>query len=552
MKRLILILLCVLSIQEIIAQEITVIDGKVYRLNDIKNIKVTNANRTYEGKLPELLGKDHSISLFNQALEATHLNDSLLAYIDMNYSVGKDSTDWTNDRLCIGSSLEYDNVAYMPIRYFKFTVFAETDEVLADKYGITSLDELKALARQLYDPMYPEDAGISDPTDRRNSLNRFVSYHMLPFQASYYQLTCVDGPGSTLAGLFDRHMTDISDWYETMMPHSLMKFSFPMGEESGLYINRRGVMSHPDARGVKIRGAKVTTPEKMGDNMAINGIYYYIDDILAYDQTTQNSIIGAERLRMDCTTLSPDFLTSGARGHYTTSSIENGKYGRGGQGSMAITNCNTCLGFKGQFTKNFKFNDAQTHLHVRNRVLSFWSYEGDDVTISGYFDVTVKLPPVPEGDWELRLGSTFGVNSRGIVQYYFGTENNMTACGMPQDMRPGGANPIVGWKSDNSLGDAFGISNLDVEFHKNGWMKGPANYGSGASGETGGGMGTAFRDIENTLRKVIVRFHSDGKSDYYLRMKQVLDVMNSNMDFDYIELCPECVYDNEYYNEDIY
>lgn len=552
MRRLLFILLCTLYINDILAQEITVIEGKVYRMNDIKNIKVTNANKTFEGKLPELLGKDHSISLFNQALEATHLNDSLLAYIDMNYSVGKDSTDWTNDKLCIGNSLESDNVAYMPIRYIKFTVFAEPDEVFVNKYGVTNLDGLKALASQLYDPMYPEDAGITDPTDRRNSLNRFVSYHMLPFQASYYQLTCVDGPNSTLAGLFNRRKADISDWYETMMPHSLMKFSFPLGAESGLYINRRGVMNRPDNKGVFIRGAMVATPEEMSDNMALNGTYYYIDDILAFDQTTQNSIIGAERLRMDCTTLSPDFLTSGARGHYTTSTIENGKYGRGGQGASAVSNCNHSLGFKGQFTKNFKFNDTQTHLHVRNRVLSFWSYEGDEVTIQGNFDVTVKLPPVPEGDWELRLGSCFGYNNRGIVQYYFGTENNMTVCGMPQDMRPSGTNPIIEWKSDSYLGDALAILNFDVELHKKGLMKGPANYGSGASGETGGGMGTAFRLQDNTLRKVIVRFHSDGKSDYYLRMKQLLDVPTITMDFDYIELCPKCVYDNEYYNEDIY
>ena len=548
MRRVLFILLCTLYLSDIHAQDITVIDGKVFQLNDIKNIKVTNENKTFDGKLPELLSKDKSISLFCQALEATHLNDSLIAYIDMDYSVGNDSTDWTNDDLCVPAAQEYDNVAYMPVRYIKYTVFAEPDEVFANKYGVTNLEELKALARQLYDPMYPDDAGISDLTDRRNSLNRFVAYHMLPFQASYYQLTAVDGPNSTLAGLFNRRKLDIADWYETMMPHSLIKFSFPTGTASGLYINRRGIMNRSDSRGVMIEGAKVATPEEMGNNIAVNGIYYYVDDILAFDQNTQNNIIGAERLRIDCTTLSPDFITSGARGHYTKSDIEDGKYGLEGQKANAENNRNTCLGFKGQFTKNFKFDDAQTHVHVRNRVLSFYSYQGDEVIFSGSFDVTVKLPPVPEGDYELRLGSSFGYGCRGVVQYIFGTENNMVACGMPQDMRPDGNS--IGWESDNNLGNALAIQNFDIEFHKKGWMKGAGQY-SYSDSANGNGYGYNWhRERPETLRKIITRFHSDGKSDYYLRMKQVLDQPTIAMAFDYIELCPKCVYDNEYYNED--
>ena len=78
------------------------------------------------------------------------------------------------------------------------------------------------------------------------------------------------------------------------------------------------------------------------------------------------------------------------------SDIEDGKYGLEGQKANAENNRNTCLGFKGQFTKNFKFDDAQTHVHVRNRVLSFYSYQGDEVIFSGSVDVTVKLPPIQD------------------------------------------------------------------------------------------------------------------------------------------------------------
>jgi len=520
---------------------------------------------TQNDMLPDVLERDSTISLFVEAMKATGIAEKLReAYLDQEYenakssSFEKDSVDWTNDKLCLATAVEYDNVAYMKHRYFKFSGFIEQDAVLKEKYGITTLDELRAKARELYDPMYPEDADVTDERDPRNSFNRYVAYHFLPFQSTYYQFTSVDGPNSTLAGLFNRRKIDIADWYEGYMKHSVMKFSFPIGAESGLYINRRGVMNKPDEKGVKIRGAKVATPDKMPDNIALNGVYYYIDDIIAYDKTTQQDVIGSERMRMDGSTLSPDFMTSGARGHYTKSTIENGKYGRGGQGAKAANNCNTCLGFKAGFAKNFLYSDNITHLHVRNRVLSFWSFEGDELTIIGQFDLTVKMPPVPEGDWEIRIFSCYGFSNRGILQFYFGpgeeingkVVGDLKPCGIPLDMRPGGEDSRVGWKSDDALGDDDAIAAFDKQFRNRGWMKGMGCYGSGASGETGGGMGTAFRQQNNTLRKIITRFHSDGKSDYWLRCQQKLESVTNTMNFDALELCPSTVFNNEYYAED--
>lgn len=520
---------------------------------------------TQNDMLPDVLERDSTISLFVEAMKATGIAEKLReAYLDQEYenakssSFEKDSVDWTNDKLCLATAVEYDNVAYMKHRYFKFSGFIEQDAVLKEKYGITTLDELRAKARELYDPMYPEDADVTDERDPRNSFNRYVAYHFLPFQSTYYQFTSVDGPNSTLAGLFNRRKIDIADWYEGYMKHSVMKFSFPIGAESGLYINRRGVMNKPDEKGVKIRGAKVATPDKMPDNIALNGVYYYIDDIIAYDKTTQQDVIGSERMRMDGSTLSPDFMTSGARGHYTKSTIENGKYGRGGQGAKAANNCNTCLGFKAGFAKNFLYSDNITHLHVRNRVLSFWSFEGDELTIIGQFDLTVKMPPVPEGDWEVRIFSCYGFSNRGILQFYFGpgeevngkVVGDLKPCGIPLDMRPGGEDSRVGWKSDDALGDDDAIAAFDKQFRNRGWMKGMGCYGSGASGETGGGMGTAFRQQNNTLRKIITRFHSDGKSDYWLRCQQKLESVTNTMNFDALELCPSTVFNNEYYAED--
>lgn len=497
--------------------------------------------------LADFIVKDSTISLYSQAIMATGMADSLRKYIDPTYTVGNDSIDYTNDALLFSTATEFDNVAYPEKRYYKFTLFAVQDKVLKDKYGIENLDQLEAKAHELYDPMYPEDANITDRTDRRNALNRFISYHLLDRYGSYYTLTAVDGPNSTLAINWNRRKWDIADWYETMMPYSILKCSFPSGTQTGLYINRRGVQSRADERGVFVRGAKVTPASEMGvTQTCVNGIYHYIDDIIAYDDKTQNTVLN-ERMRIDASTLSPDFMTNGplnqaARGHYTKTNYENGKYGTW-NATQNHNNPQWASGFKAGSARNFEYNN-NTHLHVRPRVLSFWSYSGDEVTILGIFDFTVKLPPVPKGTYELRLFTCVDFSNRGIIQVYI----DGIPQGIPFDMRPGGTK-LFGWQSDASLGDEDAIAAFDKSIHNLGWMKGPKSYYS-ATSESGGTQGQLFRDAPNTIRKVLGHFVSDGKTEHYVRFQQKLESTTNAMNFDFIELVPSSVYNNEYYAED--
>ncbi len=504
--------------------------------------------------LADVLQKDSLISLFYQAFVATGMEKNVSEYRDNSYTVGADSIDWTNDALVIHTASEYDNVAYPKERLYFFTAFVEPDSIY-NKRGIYNLDQLRAFAKEIYDEAYPEDAGITDETDRRNSLNRFVSYHILDRRGEYYTLTCVDGANSTLAKNWDRTKWDIADWYETILPHSLMKFSFPAGtSEGGLYINRRGVMARADSRGEKIRGAKVYHPSEMkAQSTAVNGVYHYIDDIIHYGRFTQEDVLN-ERLRFDASTLSPDFMNSGARGHYTKSSYENGKYGIFDATANA-NNKQRCLGFKAGFVKNFEYTDA-THLHVRPRTLSFWSYQGDEVTIKGIFDFKVKLPPVPAGTYEVRIFTCTGFSSRGIIQAYFGESKNgempteWLPQGIPFDMRPAGNDPMIGWKSDSELGDATEIAAFDKQFHNRGWMRGPHSYANATSEAGGTRASTTFCNQNNTLRRVIGTFTTDGKSDWYMRVQQKMNSKDNEMNFDFMELCPRSVYNDDNYPED--
>ena len=115
-------------------------------------------------------------------------------------------------------------------------------------------------------------------------------------------------------------------------------------------------------------------------------------------------------------------------------------------------------------------------------------------------------------------------------------------------MRPGGET-LFGWKSDTSLGDEDAISSFDKSIHNLGWMKGPKSYYS-ASSESGGPQGSCFRDLNRTIRKVLGTFVSDGKTDHYVRFQQKLSSLTNAMNFDFLEICPSSVYNNEYYAED--
>ena len=166
------------------------------------------------------------------------------------------------------------------------------------------------------------------------------------------------------------------------------------------------------------------------------------------------------------------------------------------------------------------------------------------MTILGRFDFTVKIPPVPKGEYELRLFTCVEFNNRGIIQVYL----DGVPQGIPFDMRPGGQT-LFGWQSDSNLGDEDAIAAFDKSIHNLGWMKGPKSYYS-ASSESGGGKGSCFRDLNRTVRKVLGHFTSDGKTDHYVRFQQKLESTTNAMNFDFLEICPSTVYNNEYVAED--
>ena len=636
--RLLTTMLAMVLAASAVAQDFVIVNGngmvEPYQTIPIDQIDSITYDTFQNPMLPEQMAKDENISLFCEAMFLTGVNNLMYWFNDESYKVDDDFTTWNNPslvRFTFDSNI--DNVAYPSYRYYKYTVFAETNDVFAAK-GIHNLEDLKAYAKQVYDAIYPEDAAVDDPTDRRNSLNRFVAYHILNRHASYYELTAVDGPNSTLAKNFNRDAMDISDWYETMMPHASMKFSFPNGSEEGLYINRRGVQDRADAQGMKVRGAKVIRPQI--NNTHINGLYYYVDDIVCYTPET----LGGELWRVDATTLSPDFMIpvgdgTNARGHWTRSNIEMGKYATN-DSSTGIDNTRTCVGFMPPWIENFQFANS-TFVYVRPRTLTSWDYQGDAVYIGGYADVTIKLPPLPNGTYEIRQGALTNFASFGAVQYYLDDvlqgefvplcldattlksgevgsitfnpstsryskwddllkayiNSNLIKWGEYSDIDPsthmlkgyvvqlyyvqedvqvqryqkeiyneetGGYEPAGYTYTNLTTGEAMTEEEFEalqertyqqaIELFSNhlkadakNWLDGPAEYGSSTS-EAGSEVAQWFSQNNSTLRRVIGRIESDGKTDHYLRIKQTMgSAIRSCLLLDYLEFVPVSLLD---------
>ena len=458
-------------------------------------------------KLPDVIAADSTVTLFTQALFLTGLADSLMAYEDTDYpewGADKASQDsaysWTLQVKCKAEGS--DPCQWVQKRYFKFTAFIEPDSIYR-VHGINNIDELAAYAKQVYDAVFPGDAGKydSDFKNRKNPLNRFVSYHLLdrvmPYDEIIMRKDCLKH--------WDVDKCDPEEFYETMCPGTIMRFCYPLEE---LYINRKGLKGN-----YEVKGVRVLKERESGDALqqAPNGMYHYLDDILTYNTEVRDVVLNC-RIRFDSTVLSPDFYNS-----------DRPIYGE-----------NKLRGYRLDYIKNWKVMGEKAVVALHGEGPWWQHYKSNGITVSGIFDMTIKLPPVPKGTYEIRTGYTANPE-RGVVQFYL----NNVPCGIPADLRIMGNDPSIGWVADVA-GDTQEARNankaIDKAMHNRGYMKGMDCYWQGAAKEN------ALRNLVNNLRYVLATQYLDEGETYYLRARQVLKDPECYWSFDYIELCPKSVY----------
>jgi hypothetical protein len=137
-----------------------------------------------------------------------------------------------------------------------------------------------------------------------------------------------------------------------------------------------------------------------------------------------------------------------------------------------------------------------------------------------------------------------------MLQFYLGNSSDlasMKAIDIPVDMRIIPANnanldPDVytGWCDWTRLDDQ-GVES-DANMRNLGYMRGPLFYTFRSN---------PARSHPQDLRRIITK-QEFKQGDYWLRCKSVIENPQGEFHLDYIEFCPENVYNNTRYVEDMY
>ncbi|MBP3211564.1 MAG: fasciclin domain-containing protein [Prevotella sp.] len=511
-------------------------------LHEISQV-LQRSNRLMAGEMKQHLDM---FSLFSQALKVTGLADSLSA-LERN-----DFDDVANTRNF-----------YIPEKCIEgYTIFAETDEVMKEN-GINSFDDLVSYANKVYADCansgtgwydYYRNHGIqvstgTDYTSPYNALNMFIRYHILKYKVSYDKLV--------------RSFNEVSkvmlfEYNETMLPYTLLKVVRSSGKR---YINYYATNSTLTDRIAELASANMQTVvdpgiEVQSDNIqALNGYIHPIKGMLVYNSQVPRGVLN-ERLRFDDTSFLGEMMSNNFRmiSYDEVKALNGGKSGNDTDAKLSGDYIRIPNGF---FKNLVIYNGEATRLYYLSGNVSNWSnYQADEFNCVGAFDFAFRLPPVPDGTYELRMGYTANEN-RGMLQFYLGRNSNissMQALDIPLDMRhqpsskvaPDGTiepDVVTGWSLYTNHED-MGVES-DADMRNLGYMRGPLYYTVGKNG------GLARANVQD-LRRIITRQQFE-QGDYWLRFKTVLpNNTGAQFHLDYIELCPENVYNNTQYIEDMY
>jgi len=450
--------------------------------------------------LPEQIGEYKFFTLFNAALEATCFCDSLQLFIDDNFIpldesiVAKEGTPQK--------------------KYYKYTGFIEPDEVFYEN-GIYTLKELKAFAEKWYGT---EDR--NNPCSPRNALYKFVAYHFVERELTYNKVI----PLTVGKYSIDDYMVpghDCYDYFETMLG-PLMKVTKPLSSSDGkyVYINRPKdgrLYNFEMYNHLNVRIIEPTEFLQMNEEYsnftpyAKNGVIQPIDKILIYNEDEMAGNILNERLRFDFTTLLPELSCNNIR-HIK----------------------NFCVPY--YFFKNIKNNTNTGSNGFLIHMIGSGGTMFDELRPEEYsFDVSFRLPPVPQRVYEIRINVSRifddddGYGGNALVQPYIDGK----ACSLPIDARLSVRNPDIGWKPDEYTFDNG--YELDKQMRNRGWMKGPDSF---ITWDYNNGGDIPSRSNSSNLRKIITRMQLNS-GEHWIRFKNVnITGRFNNFFFDCIELVP--------------
>ena len=453
-------------------------------------------------------------SIFTQAISETGFESKVSATVDLNYIPP--------------AKLVFPQYYYNSIpqyRYFKFTAFVEPDEVF-HKYGIYTLDDLKAFAEKWYGTK--EKGNYKNP---ENALYKFVAYHFVEGEIPYNRVV-LSRSGTYSNGniyTFDYYYMlgmDLYNYYPTLQG-TLLKALKPLSTTDGLniYLNysKRKIPYNFEMRNhTNVRIIEVTEFTQMNERYAGfvptagNGLIHPIDKILIYNENEMVGNILDERMRFDYASLQPELSSNNI---WQTDNVE-----------IPIDYCKGIKTFSGK-------NSGVYGYHGGDYNLDCIDFLGSDFRRNNNFDHAVLLPPVPPRTYEIRISSRGGsglYNNRTTAKYQLYFDDKI--CGSPIPTHPIPTDPEIGWVADEDTYDN-GVEN-DKHLRNKGWMKAPDSYYiDGISG-----IRETARSSYNRMRKIIHRQYI-GKGEHWLRYRYIppkyLEGFSANVSsLDYIEFVP--------------
>ena len=503
-------------------------------LHEISHV-ITRSNQLIAG---EMEAHSDIYTVFSNALKATGLADTLTETSHPFGTVEKSYGFYVPEKCEMG-----------------YTIFAETDDVLKEK-GIVDVETMAAYAdsvysncQEWYDYVRNNNIQISRGTDYKNPwnvLSMFVRYHILNYKIPYDKLTNDHNQINKVT---------LVEYYETMLPYTLVKITKNSGklmmnrwEANSSLTNQVAELGTKDMHTVLFPGI-----ELVGQKAQIapsNGYIHPIKDMLTYNKDVPRGALN-ERLRFDDTVLFGEMMSNSFR-RITDAEVKAMNGGKeGSYGAAQLSGNYICMA--PGFLQNLKiYNNSTLVLYLPGQSSGWSNYQGDELMGEGNYDFAMRLPPVPDGTYELRMGYTAEAK-RGMVQIYMGSSSDlssMKALDIPLDMRIIPANnsnltPDVytGWCDWTKLDDK-GVES-DANMRNLGYMRGPLYYTVGV------GSGNYARNNPKDLRRIIFKGKLE-QGEHWLRFKTVIDDSSAQFHLDYIEFCPENVYNSTTYVEDMY
>ena len=533
------------NVSTIISEDNEVTNGLVHKLNRV----VPRSSRLLGDTFDRLEG----YTIFNEALRKTGLVDSIKE--SMKYRTLSDGTRTTKFDKPADITDTNGSELYCPTECkIGYTIFAESDEVMRAN-GINSFEDLVNYANKVYGGAaawydYIREKGHTvstgnDYTNRWNALNMFVAYHILYASMAQDQLVFEKKSGVPLGTSKWNYVNgaDPYDYYETMLPHTLLKIWEPQPGNT-LYINRyqtfNTLTNEVGTRGTNHTLVNPGIEIERLDITAYNGYIHPIKGMLVYNEQVPDGVLN-ERLRFEATTFLPEFINNGFR-YMLMSEVS----------AMNGGNSGARLAFPVDYFDNvICYNGEQTKLRY-NVKGDYRAYQADAFHGWRQNDLAIKLPPVPSGLYEFRLFYS-PMGHGGMMQFYWGTSKNvqeMTALSIPLDVRIQESDPRIGWTAFYEEDD-MGVAS-DEAMKNRGYMRGPYSF-CGHPGDDGDTKTTknCRGDGVVTLRRVLGVVNVKQSDEFWFRFKNVInDDSDLKWQLDFVEFVPMNVVDNTMYSED--